>query len=60
MTNQIQPASRLRFVQQTLKIADSRRTKRPMQQTTMTGFLQKKNAAEDEVLEQSVVESNSQ
>lgn len=42
-----------------LKMNDSRRTKRPMQQTTMMGFLKKKKAAEDEVLKESVVESNS-
>jgi len=39
-------------------MADSRSTKRPMQQTTMMGFLKKKKAVE--VLKESVVESNSQ
>ena len=34
-------------------------TKRPMQQTTMMGFLKNKKAAEDEVLKESVVESKS-
>lgn len=42
-----------------LKMANSRQTKRPMQQTTMMGFLKKRKAAEDEVLKESVVESNS-